>query len=974
MTQLGVQVGDQVALVASECRGIAGCELASPSDIVLVEVASILVHSGESMACPSTDRILDYVERRLSADDRNDVEHHVDGCRTCRQLIAEMARTTAVETPAGRVARDIDDDGHPTRIDRYRIERQLGEGGMGTVYIAHDPQLDRRVALKLVHPELAERGGIERLVREGRALARLTHPNIVGIHDAGTDGDHVYIAMELVDGQNVATWLNEKRRSWREILRVFVAAARGLAAAHRAGIVHRDVKPENVLIDRDGHVKVADFGLATSSQVRPSAVMAAATAETASEAPVDPLSRLTHPGAAVGTPAFMSPEQWTGNDVGPATDQFGLCASLRVVIDEVPRPSWVDRVIARGVEEAPGNRYPTMSALADALDPDRRTKRRRLAVLAIALPLVAAGTIAFALTRPTGTSFEHACDAAGNHRATLWSPADQLAVRARMLLSRVPWADRVWMRADAELREQLDQLAAIEATVCGSAPRSVAAREHAELALECLADQRMQLVSFIGRLRVTTAAEVRTSSLLAQRLKDPDHCGNKALLDVERRTAASPGLTALRARSRLFMTHAKDTYNRGARREGLRHAERALEDARVVGGGQLYHSLTLLGDVTASSDPARAETAYREAATTAELIGADSWKARALAALLQTVARRPGREREAISQGPLVEAAMKRSAQTRELEPGVRQSIGVAHNRLGHAHESLTELEAALDMARELVPYWQDPRLLPFLVPAGSAMIKSGRKSSGLRLFDEAVHLSTQLYGAEHLETARYIVMRAVERAGLGDCAGALGDATGTRAVETLPPDAQERAHLTSARARCLRAQGKLDDALAEVRTLEAALVTANRGDTIHMVQVQLDIADIARAQNQLEVARAGYLRAITLLESISGPREMRLAIPFGKLGEIELARGEVELALEHFERAIALTTSGGQPNVKSADLMFLVAKLRWQKDKDRTRARELGRAALAAYAAAGAVKAGKVMSVKAWLDSRDAQ
>ena len=119
-----------------------------------------------SMACPSPDRILDYVEQRLWADARAEMEQHLDDCRSCRQLIAEVARTTAVETPARG-----GDRVEPTRIGRYRIERKLGEGGMGAVYIAHDPQLDRRVALKLVHADVAAGDGLERLVREGRALA-----------------------------------------------------------------------------------------------------------------------------------------------------------------------------------------------------------------------------------------------------------------------------------------------------------------------------------------------------------------------------------------------------------------------------------------------------------------------------------------------------------------------------------------------------------------------------------------------------------------------------------------------------------------------------------------------------------------------------------------------------------------------------------------------------------------------------------
>src|SRR5687768_3013531 len=281
------------------------------------------------MACPSTDSMLDYIERRLRSDERDAIEQHAADCTTCRQLIAELARTTIFDRPPSSPGDD------PKRIARYRIESRLGSGGMGTVYVAHDPELDRRVALKLVHPELSRLDAVERLLQEGRTLARLTHPNIVGVYDAGTDGDRVYIAMELVDGETLTEWLDSAPRNWRELVTMFVAIARGLAAAHLTGVVHRDVKPDNVLVARNGEPKVVDFGLAGRAPARGAAVDS------------DRNDRITHEGAVLGTPAFMSPEQWNGRDVGPATDQYSLCAALRGALGSRARPAWVDRAIAR---------------------------------------------------------------------------------------------------------------------------------------------------------------------------------------------------------------------------------------------------------------------------------------------------------------------------------------------------------------------------------------------------------------------------------------------------------------------------------------------------------------------------------------------------------------------------------------------------------------------------------------------------
>ncbi|HEY5937803.1 MAG TPA: protein kinase, partial [Kofleriaceae bacterium] len=275
-----------------------------------------------SMSCPSPDRVLDYLARRVGSEERDALEAHVDTCSACRQLLGELARSTIVDE---LVAPDPEHE--PTQIDRYRIESRLGGGGMGTVYVAYDPQLERRVAVKLVHPELAVRGGVERLLREGRALARLAHPNVVGVHDAGVANGRVYVAMELVEGETLAAWLAFAPRSWRAIAGKFVDAARGLAAAHRAGIVHRDVKPENILLDAEGRAKVADFGLA-GQPVEPA---------TLDDAVRDPDSRITRPGAVMGTPMFMSPEQRRGEEVGPATDQFALATACWKALTE-PRP------------------------------------------------------------------------------------------------------------------------------------------------------------------------------------------------------------------------------------------------------------------------------------------------------------------------------------------------------------------------------------------------------------------------------------------------------------------------------------------------------------------------------------------------------------------------------------------------------------------------------------------------------------
>jgi len=232
--------------------------------------------------------------------------------------------STAVTEPAN------DTESPPGgRIGRFVILEVLGQGGMGIVLAAYDPDLDRRVALKLLHPGLDDPSGA-RLVREARAMARLAHPNVLSVHEIGSVDGKAFIAMEFASGGTLRRWLATSR-PWREVLDRFLAAGRGLAAAHDAGLVHRDFKPENVLLTNQDEVRVADFGLVSASS--------------------EPR------GGVVGTPAYMAPEVRAGRSVGAAADQYAFCVSLweglfgaRPTDDEPPPgvPTWLRAVIRRG--------------------------------------------------------------------------------------------------------------------------------------------------------------------------------------------------------------------------------------------------------------------------------------------------------------------------------------------------------------------------------------------------------------------------------------------------------------------------------------------------------------------------------------------------------------------------------------------------------------------------------------------------
>src|SRR5262252_3184709 len=223
-----------------------------------------------SVDCLEETTVVAFLDGSLTPAARATVETHVAACSACAELVTWVAADQAAATARapGYEGPPFVGQLHPgSRVGRYQILGAVGRGGMGEVYAAYHPDLDRRIALKVVRGFDGDSGERRiRLLREARAIARLSHPNVVTVHDAGTFGDRVFIAMELIDGWTIDQWLRAEPRTWQQVLDVFIAAGRGLAAAHAAGVVHRDFKPQNVMIGREGAVRVMDFGLARLAQ------------------------------------------------------------------------------------------------------------------------------------------------------------------------------------------------------------------------------------------------------------------------------------------------------------------------------------------------------------------------------------------------------------------------------------------------------------------------------------------------------------------------------------------------------------------------------------------------------------------------------------------------------------------------------------------------------------------------------------
>jgi hypothetical protein len=377
------------------------------------------------------------------------------------------------------------------KLGRYHLLEKVGAGGMGVVWGAWDPELDRRVAIKLLKADAGAQR--DRIVVEGRALAKLSHPNVVAVHDVGTVDDQVYIVMEWVRGKNLREYCNEPR-TVREIVALFRAAGEGLAAAHRAGLIHRDFKPDNAVVGEDGRVRVLDFGLARST----TAVEAANVA---------------------GTPRYMAPEQADGLAVTAAIDQYALCVSLRETLPQVP--AWIAAIVERGTASEPGARYPSMDELVRALGRDPRTVwGRRLAVVGAVL---VAGTAFVAGTMRGGAATVEPCTGAADEIADTWNPRvrDKLAGHLRGL-GRYGSAEAP--RVADELASYQQQWATSHRAACIAQRRGELPPALYERNLGCLARAEVAMQTVLDVLSTTTAQALPDAIVAARSLPPVEGC------------------------------------------------------------------------------------------------------------------------------------------------------------------------------------------------------------------------------------------------------------------------------------------------------------------------------------------------------------------------------------------------------------------------------------------------------------------
>jgi predicted Ser/Thr protein kinase len=548
---------------------------------------------------------------------------------------------------------------------RFRVLERLGGGGMGVVYAAYDPQLDRGVALKTVH---VPSGSRELALREAKALAKLSHPNIVPVFDVGLEQDQVYIVMELVRGQTLRAWA--KDRTALAIVDAYRQAAHALAAAHDAGLVHRDFKPDNALVGTDGRVRVVDFGLALEAQAA---------------------------SAGAGTPAYMAPEQAAGGAVTPAADQYSLCASLREAIAE-PRPAWIESIVARGTAAEPSARFASMHELARALGRDpARVRRWRLIATAIAVVLLGATAGAFAIGR--SASALEACGGGPEQLARAWAPAAQRAELAR-IAGLSSYGRDVAARLDQQLATHRTRWIANARDACLAHRRGEQSDALLDRRMACLGRGRAALSAMAELTTSATAATLPDLAQAASALPVPDACADVAALvaDVEPPAPAiAPRVAAIRA----DLERARIEIAAGHFADARTRADASIAAARTVGYPPVLAEATLvagraameLGDHDASAR--LGEAATLGVSTGQDAIGIEAWARRAYVRATTDEAGDPLAGSEIVQ----AIASRTRSAFARALLANNIGSVELGENRRADARVSF---EQALAAARDV--------------------------------------------------------------------------------------------------------------------------------------------------------------------------------------------------------------------------------------------------------------------------------
>jgi tetratricopeptide (TPR) repeat protein len=890
-------------------------------------------------------------------------------------------RASDLPLPAA-TASDFADDPKPeylsrgTLVSRYVIVDVLGDGGMGVVYGAFDPELDRKIAIKLLqtHSSGSSSGEKEKawIQREAQALARLSHPNVVAVHDVGTlPGGRVFVAMELVEGDTLRAWLKERERSWREVVAVMLAAGTGLAAAHRAGLIHRDFKPDNVIVGKDGRARVMDFGLARLRADDELGAPARRKSDLKLEARSPLSERLTMVGVVVGTPAYMAPEIYEGQVADARTDQFAFGVTLYEALyrtrpyDKTDRtsapvakappdigvPARIQRVVMRAIAIDREQRFASMDELLAELSIDpARGRKRALAAAGVALLAAGVGGGVYMMkAKPT-----ELCVGAERRLAGVWDATTKAAVKTAYLATKQPFAAQAY----AGLEKALDHYAAEWTTTLTESCEATRVRgEQSEtvqaLRQACL-DQDLEVLRELVHLEASAdTGLVQKGDKAAFELDPIAHCSNIAALTNPGRPPDA--IVARVVELSKQVAAAKADVIAGKYMPALMSAKAAVDGARQVGWDPLLAEAlaTNAGALLATGNHTDAAPLLEEAIKAAVRGKRDDLAAGAAMANAM-VAAEAGNAEKARMWLDIGEASALRAGVERALEVKRNDIEGMVYGLNGDLNAAVAAHEKALAASelafgRNGAGTWEAEQLL------GTTYTKVGAFGKAAPHFVHALALREDSVGPDHPDVALVL-------SNLGVCYRHLHDprarATFERALaireriygpkspmivatldnfaeylqqekdypaalamfdrgrqiaKIVPGTAHAIYHtLANDYAEALVAAGRLADAH---HAFDELIALEQKSQSSMLAETLTSRAELALVEKKWPDAAAFAKQGLAGFEALGGKDNPKLWRPLSRLAAAEIGLGHREVARPLLERAIAIGEKAQVPD-----------------------------------------------------------
>jgi tetratricopeptide (TPR) repeat protein/predicted Ser/Thr protein kinase len=795
------------------------------------------------------------------------------------------APTTAVGDADARTRDDVATSGveRGEQVGRYIVVARLGAGGMGDVLLGYDPDLDRRVALKLLRIGRRARAdrARERLLREAQALARLSHPAVVQVFDVGTHGDgRVFLAMEHVSGRTLGAWFaDDPPHAWREVVDMLCRAGDGLAAAHTAGIVHRDFKPANVMVGEDGRPRVLDFGLARRFDL--TASVSVVEEEEADDdeddddlhtgpVSVDRSAPLTEAGVVMGTPAYMAPEQFFNEEIDERADQFAFCVTAyRALFGVAPYPGETHEQLARAVERGersepktglevprairaalarglsprPADRFPDMAQLLVALRAGLRTDRRWKVALAgtgVVAAAVGLGLWARAETTPP-------CAGVGDEIDAVYDDATQSRIETAFDATGLPFATDAHRTITADLSEYATRWRALREDACvATRVRGDQSPHLMDLRVSCLEERRRELRALIGVLAGADRAVVENGPAAVSRLRPLDTCGDaqRLLSEVPPPEDEATAAAVDDVRDQLAQARAETIAGRFIPASAL--ARPALAQAKTLDYPPLWAEAGALTGMIDDKvgEPKRAVETLDTALWTAIAARDGASEAEALIALVSVVGATLGDADLARRHARHADAVLTRIGDPPSLRAMLLTNSATVSFRSGQWGEA----EASLTQALEIVRPAKMTRLhlvaLSLLVASHGAR---GDHAGAAAIAEQGLAVAEPRLGARHPVVGQLLSNRGASRSVMGEYEGAVSDLRRALSIylETFGPEHPEVGRIKNTLSTALASSGEVEQALTlAIEGLE--IKRASLGPDNHAVAMSANnVADI---------------------------------------------------------------------------------------------------------------------------------